>query len=446
MEKNSRQKQPVVLCTYCKPAVPAVKSCLQCEQSMCSKHLKQHNTTVDHVLVEPIRSFEDRKCSLHKEVLKYYCCRDNISVCASCSVTGSHKGHQVVLLNEASDKKKEKLKTIAKDLKFDSWKLEKRLEKLQNHRKDEKGKVAALNKRVRDLFKEIRDKVNALEMRVLAEILRQDDHISLTISDLIRQLELQKDKMSNAIARTKELLSASDPLSVIKEKVESSDIIKISDDIGDVREAGCLDEGIVSQMLHKGILQLNISFMDLKKMRQFGAIGNSHVLLDPNSAGNNVIISEDLTRASYAVEAIKRPDLPERFKCSQVLSRCQFTTGRHYWEVAVGEARKWLVGLAAASIERKKNGNESYFGCNNKSWGLSFNKQLSAGHDNMYVDVPTDGPIKSVGMYLDYEAGHLTFFQLSDPIKCLHTFAATFTEPLHAAFILNDNSSIRILN
>uniref|UniRef100_S4R867 RING-type domain-containing protein n=1 Tax=Petromyzon marinus TaxID=7757 RepID=S4R867_PETMA len=48
----------------------AMKTCLRCETSFCESHLKPHLKTpklMDHVLVAPIVSLEERRCKKHKE-------------------------------------------------------------------------------------------------------------------------------------------------------------------------------------------------------------------------------------------------------------------------------------------------------------------------------------------------------------------------------------------
>ncbi|CAI9623681.1 unnamed protein product, partial [Staurois parvus] len=43
-----------VFCTYCIHApVPAVKSCLHCEASLCINHLKVHSKSPEHILSDP---------------------------------------------------------------------------------------------------------------------------------------------------------------------------------------------------------------------------------------------------------------------------------------------------------------------------------------------------------------------------------------------------------
>uniref|UniRef100_A0A8C5WH25 Uncharacterized protein n=1 Tax=Leptobrachium leishanense TaxID=445787 RepID=A0A8C5WH25_9ANUR len=108
-----------------------VKTCLLCEASLCEDHLKVHSKSAEHVLTEPTTSLENRKCSVHKKVLEYYCCEDAAWICVSCRLDGDHRGHQVETLNEASEKKKEKLRNILQKLTSQRKEAEKRVQNLQ---------------------------------------------------------------------------------------------------------------------------------------------------------------------------------------------------------------------------------------------------------------------------------------------------------------------------
>ncbi|XP_063791492.1 E3 ubiquitin-protein ligase TRIM39-like [Pseudophryne corroboree] len=435
-----------IFCTYCDSPVPATKTCLQCDASFCDKHLSKHSKSAEHVLTEPTVSLEHRKCFIHKEIVKYYCCEDSAPICISCWVTGDHRGHHVELLNVASEKKKETLRNVTETLKSEREETERRVQRLQDHRREEKEKAAGVTERVTDLFRDIREKLDTLERGVLGEISRQEEQMSLSVSDLITQLEKQKDELSRKISSIEEMCNITDPLTVLKEEPESDVISQRSCDVtSDVRDTGCLDEAIISLMLHRGLLHLVDNLIHLKSEKQL-SVQKADILLDRKTANNYIIISGDRRSASVTDVYKQRPDGPERFLSQQVLSSCSFSSGRHYWEVDVSAADCWLIGVAGHSIERKICGNESFIGCNDKSWGLERNYYLEAKHNNVEKDIEEIDPdsVQTVGIYLDYEAGRLSFYQLCDPIRHLHTFSATFTEPLFAAFYVYEDTNIKL--
>ncbi|KAG8550399.1 hypothetical protein GDO81_026336 [Engystomops pustulosus] len=391
---------------------------------------------------------KERKCSTHNEVLKYYCPMDASCICVSCWVAGDHMGHEVEILDVASEKKKEKLRSAVEKMNLDKMEAGKKIQNLTDHGVEEEKKLSGLTEKVTNLFTDLKKKLDdlesrVLERRVLGEISRQKDQVSLSVSDMIRQVELHKDELTKKIHQFEESCDITDPLTFLREdlfKVDVSD--RSCDVIGDVREAQSLDDVIVSQILYRGLLRFVEDLNNLKRTSQFPVMEKSEVLLDIDSAHDNIIISQTLTSASYTATSQNRPDGPERFESCQVFSFCSFSSGRHYWEV---DAEKWIIGVAGESLERKAAGNESFIGFNEKSWGLGVINSLGVLHNNIFTSLESESPVKVVGIYLDYEAGRLSFYQLCDPIRHLHTFTASFSEPLYAALCMYDNCILTIL-
>uniref|UniRef100_L7N3Z5 B30.2/SPRY domain-containing protein n=1 Tax=Xenopus tropicalis TaxID=8364 RepID=L7N3Z5_XENTR len=175
--------------------------------------------------------------------------------------------------------------------------------------------------------------------------------------------------------------------------------------------------------------------------------GRDRLVLDINTAGTQVSVSEDRRSASYSLKRQRRPQTPERFQLfPQALSARTFPSGRHYWEVEGSESGLWLVGAAYPSIER--GGEHSCLGYNARSWGLCRwdNNTYTVRHGSKITDLIDVPNCPRIRIWLDYEAGHLSFYELSEPIRHLHTFSASFTEPLHAAFgVWRENSWVRII-
>uniref|UniRef100_A0A8C5MPM6 Uncharacterized protein n=1 Tax=Leptobrachium leishanense TaxID=445787 RepID=A0A8C5MPM6_9ANUR len=378
-------------------------SCPECRRRFrvrpeLERNLRLRN--IEHVLTEPTTSLGNRKCSVHKKVLEYYCCEDAACICVSCRLDGEHRGHQVETLNEASEKKKEKLRNILQKLTSEREEAEKRVQSLEELRRQVQGKGARVKARVTALIRDIREQLEALEKQVLSEISRQEKQVSLQVSNLIR-----------------------DDYCDAEEDTERRDI--------EVHDAGELDVSLISVTLHSDML-LDVNMA-------------SGTLLDVNTAGKGASVSEDLKTVSSSEIKQGHPEIPERFQdYSQVLSSSSFSSGRHYWEVEVSKSGWWMVGMTYPSIERR--GKQSEIGYNNKSWGLEkYNEMYYMNHDSNVIQVPHPPSCCRFGIFLDYEAGRLSFYELCEPIRHLHTFTAAFTEPLHAVFrVYGDDCWVRI--
>ncbi|KAM4698681.1 LOW QUALITY PROTEIN: E3 ubiquitin/ISG15 ligase TRIM25-like [Rhinophrynus dorsalis] len=442
------QEESGICCSYCIHAfVTASKACLHCEAFLCNGHLKTHKTSEEHVLTEPTTSLEDIKCSVHKKILEYYCCEDACCVCVSCFAFGHHKGHQVELLKEVSDRKKKTLRDVLEKLKSKREEAEKRVQGLQDHRRKVQEKASDITQRVTTLIRDIREQLEALEKRVLSEISGQEEQVSLQVSGLIQQLEIKKDELSIKIHHTEELCNSTDPLSVLQGwesdntafySAEDEDEHLDRDD-EEVLAVGGLDEDLMSVKLHRALADI---VSEIKAKRGFYMLETPEILLDVSSAANDVAVSDDL-RTAYWSKTSQHRQSDNKFENLQVLSIQNFFSGRLYWEVEASESGLWGVGMAYESIERK--GDKSNIGYNKRSWGFCMhNGEHSVIHDSEEIELHQQPLCQRLGIFLDYEAGRLSFYQLCDPLRHLHTFTATFTEPLHAVFCVGDSGWIRI--
>ncbi|XP_031750438.1 E3 ubiquitin-protein ligase TRIM7 [Xenopus tropicalis] len=214
------QDGPGIFCTFCiHSTVAAVKTCLHCEASLCDAHVRGHSKSAEHVLSEPTTSLRNRKCSVHHKILEYHCCEDGAFICASCCLAGGHRGHRVELLSEASEKKKEKLRKVLEKLSPEREETERGAQRLQERRRELEEKAAIETERVTALFRGIREELEALEKRLLSDISRQKEELTLT--ELIQQLEIKKGELSREIRHIEELCNMADPLTVLQEQWES---------------------------------------------------------------------------------------------------------------------------------------------------------------------------------------------------------------------------------
>ncbi|XP_040214332.1 E3 ubiquitin-protein ligase TRIM39-like [Rana temporaria] len=459
--RSMEQENSEVFCTYCVHfRVAAIKTCLHCETSMCDKHLTAHNKAVDHVLVEPTSSFRRKKCSIHEKLLEYYCPEDAICLCVSCCLVGKHKGHEVELIKEALEKKKERLRNICEKVTAVRGAIEGQIQNLQDHKGKAQEKANNEKKRVTVLYEDIRRQLEVQEQRVLSEISRQEEKVSLAVSELIQQLETQKDTLSRKIRHIEEMCNITDPITVLQEP-------GIVDQAMEEPKICDLDDFLISLTLHRSLTDL---ITNIKAKNEFHV---ANVLLDEKTAHESLVLSADLKMASvsdpeedppdpeedtpdpeedtpYLEEDTPyleedTPDPEERFyEYWQVMSIESFSSGRHYWEVEIGGNEVWDIGVCYPTIDRGPDGD---FRKNNKSWCIALSDdELAAVHNSDFESLNHESPLQKVGVYLDYEGGRLSFYQLSDPIRHLHTFTTTFTEPLHAAFYLDENGWVKLLS
>nr|XP_006136027.1 thaicobrin-like [Pelodiscus sinensis] len=133
------------------------------------------------------------------------------------------------------------------------------------------------------------------------------------------------------------------------------------------------------------------------------------VTLDPDTANAWLFLSADGKSVKAGDHPQDVPPNPKRFELAPcVLGAEGFTSGRHYWEVEVGEQREWAVGVALESVKRNElldlKPEEGIWsrGC----WWLRRDADGAS-------DVSSQGCVKSgkIGVCLDYEEGWVGFYE-----------------------------------
>lgn len=118
-----------------------------------------------------------------------------------------------------------------------------------------------------------------------------------------------------------------------------------------------------------------------------------------------------------------------RFEFSPcVLASRGFNAGRHYWEVDVGDRSDWDLGVAAESAERA-------------GW-------VVLCPENGYWTVGNRS-VRKVGMYLDYEAGQLSFYNAAEMTPLFSYLGADFKEAVYPFFYPSADSQaqpLKVLN
>ncbi|XP_040290638.1 E3 ubiquitin/ISG15 ligase TRIM25-like [Bufo bufo] len=431
-----KEAQAPILCTYCiQSSVPAIKTCLLCEASLCVSHLVVHNKSPEHILAEPTTNMGSRKCSIHKKILEYYCTKDGTFICVACRLEGDHKGHKIKTMKEVSDEKKERSRKVLSNLTTKCKENEKNIQRLQKHNREVQQKVHNEIDKAAAIFKDIRRRLEDEEKKVFSEIYGQGEQVSVSVTQFVKKLEMEKEMLTHRMDHITKLCNMTDPFIILHEQEPNIDTSDTSR--GNIGDLGNVDVGLISKRLNTGLSD----FVAGVKTQTHGQYALA-ISLDVNTASEDIDISGDLSTISRS--EIK-PYHPKRFEYyPQVLSLKSFSSGLHSWEVETSESGTWRIGVSYDSLERK--GDHSYFGENAKSWCLRrYNNNLySVLHDSKEMQLSHKVSCHRLRICLDYDAGQLSFFELTNPVTYLHTFTATFTEPLHAAFCVWDDW-VRIL-
>ncbi|CAK7294010.1 Butyrophilin-like protein 9 [Vulpes lagopus] len=157
------------------------------------------------------------------------------------------------------------------------------------------------------------------------------------------------------------------------------------------------------------------------------------VTLDPASAHHSLEVSEDGKSVSSCT-AVPGPVMgdPQRFSEQTCVLSCQhFSGGRHYWEVHVGRRSRWFLGVCLATVPRM---GPAQLSPASGYWVMGlWNHCEYFVLDPHRIALTLRVPPRRVGIFLDWEAGKLSFFNVSDGSH-IFTFTDTFSGTLSAYF------------
>uniref|UniRef100_A0A4W5MS18 B30.2/SPRY domain-containing protein n=1 Tax=Hucho hucho TaxID=62062 RepID=A0A4W5MS18_9TELE len=161
------------------------------------------------------------------------------------------------------------------------------------------------------------------------------------------------------------------------------------------------------------------------------------VTLDPDTTHSKLILSEDWKQVRCGDTKQDLPDNPERFDTVPcVLGKESFSSGRFYYEVQVKEKTGWILGVVRESINRK---GEITVSPENGNWTVL----LREGEYRAITDPPVPLSLREepqkVGVFVDYENGRVSFYNV-EARSHMHSFTGyTFTEKLYPFFSPGNN-------
>ncbi|KAF5925132.1 hypothetical protein HPG69_008809 [Diceros bicornis minor] len=128
------------------------------------------------------------------------------------------------------------------------------------------------------------------------------------------------------------------------------------------------------------------------------------VILDPNTANPILLLSDNQRSCGGQMnEGICQPALR-----SLILSCKSCTSGRHFWEVEVGDRKEWYIGVCKENVEMKKSVS---IAPKNGFWTMG----LSDGKDYLALTEPwtnltISNPPQRVEVFLEYKTIQFSFY------------------------------------
>ncbi|XP_071320685.1 E3 ubiquitin-protein ligase TRIM39-like [Trachinotus anak] len=471
--------EDVVWCDVCTGVKqPAVSSCLTCTASYCTEHVQPHQTTPfysKHPLMDPQEALRGRTCSIHRRLLEVYCRTCQRCICAIC-VLEEHRTHKTVSVQtERVSKQKQVARTEQeilnriKEKETHVTELKRKLEGVKNYADGERGEVE-------HLLDEVSSSLDRIRTEVVGRIQSQLDAVMSKGEGLVSRLEAGLSELMDRRATLEIQAISQDHIGFLQSFEEAaapltedqqnevdedefslhfqlgevkSSLAEVKDKMDDIRMGEVRSRGSRGSfssgdlMAAESMLSLrgssaNLrksqwSLRDLKKIKPVSGhkkarVYMEDVTLNPVTAYPFLILSEDRKQVKRGEKLQFYRNSSHRFDVwSCVSAKEGFSSGRHYWEVFVGESKDWKLGVVSESAQRKGLFDMSPANGYYVIWWSG--SQLRALTAPPLTKVKSPPKLRQVGVFLDMDEGQVSFYNVKSGSEIYSfTGSSEFTE------------------
>ncbi|XP_015333035.1 tripartite motif-containing protein 5-like isoform X1 [Marmota marmota marmota] len=360
-------------------------------------------------------------CARHGEKLLLFCKEDKQVICWLCERSQEHRGHSTFLLKEVVKEYQEKFEEMLQNLKrsreeAEEWKVD-----IQTERTFWKNKIQSEVENVQIEFGKLRDILQSEEEQEIQNLKNEEEVImnSLTESEseLIQQSQVVKDFISDLEHRLEG--------STVEMLQDTNDVMRRCKDLM-LRKPKTFPKEqrrVFRAPDLKGMLQVSQKLTDVQRYWV-------HLTLSPSN-NPNIVISEDQRQLRYVPQYWrKRGNYHEG-----VLGYPPITSGKHYWMVDVSRKEAWYLGLCDRSYFQSSNfqgRSKNYqprcgywvIGLHTFEYNVEYNAfGEDAARDPLTLVLSVTVPPQRIGVFLDYEARELSFYNVTNHGFLIYKFS-----------------------
>ncbi|XP_006767986.2 PREDICTED: tripartite motif-containing protein 5 [Myotis davidii] len=408
---------------------PVCRSTYQPENMRPNRHVANIVEALREVKLSPQEEQKTDLCVRHGEKLRLFCQEDEKIICWLCERSQEHRGHHTFLMEEIAQEYKEKLQAALDRLKAEQRKAEKLDNDLEEEGTSKKDQIENELKSFHNYFKQLRDIFTSVEQKELQrlkkEVAENLNDLAQAESELAQQRNLLRDLISDLEHQLQG--SAVELLQDVKGIMERSKTFTLKKP----KTLPMKQRRMFQAPDLRGVLE---AFTELTDVRRYW----EHVTLDPLMNKSNVLIS------MYRKQV--RPDHFWLLRGDNmdfgVLGSPSITSGKHYWEVDVSQKRAWIMGVygenypGSIKMDFINLVNNSQPVCSRFQpkygyWviGLPNHSEYKAFVDSASSDSTTltlylSVPPCRVGVFLDYDAGTVSFFNVTNHGFLIYKFSS----------------------
>ncbi|XP_054581088.1 tripartite motif-containing protein 51-like [Eptesicus fuscus] len=392
--------------------------CSECQKAIQQKVFKTNVTLKQLVLIvrktslwQFLHSVEN-ECRIHMKAKQIFCEDQRSLLCLHCSTSQGHEAHRHCYVEEAVEEHREKLLNTMCSLWQKCCENDRKLNVETVTTRTWATYVISKGRAVRAVYENL-PPVFYLERQYYIEKLIREG------KEIFEQLKCNKARMEHK----RELLRGMH--TELKEMCHKPDV-ELLLHFGDIlhrSEAACMHmpQPLKPELTVGTITRLIETFNFFKVI----------ITLQHGSTPGHVFLQGDLINLSVGCG-------PQGAPCTSPLSECflfrdaqTFTSGRHYWEIEVGDTWNWALGVSCDDwIEEKIHLQKAFYllGCAKTDM-----------HHSVFTTCPlllqyVPKPIGRVGVFLDYEGRSVTFVNVAKSSLICRIAFCSFSPRLRPIF------------
>ncbi|XP_059827219.1 uncharacterized protein LOC132394832 [Hypanus sabinus] len=362
-------------------------------------------------------------CKQHQEDVMLFCDDDNELICLKCVAAPEHGDHRFMSINEAVETYKDQMKSSLETLTAKQagivemeWQQRLKISRI-------KEQSLKLQSNIKNEYAKMHRILSEKEQRLIRELKKQEENFLEMMGLNLQEIQDYLSTVDVKVSKLNQRMYVRDGMALLKE--EALHKTRMAEE---ENQPALVEVGLAIEKFNGPI-----QYITWKEMIDSLNTAPVPLTLDPRTANPWLIVNKDQTSVWCGNRRQELPDTPMRFdRRAYVLGSEGFASGRHYWEVEVGDKIWWGVGVVKESASRKGSGDlrpETGFFTVCRLPGKGLVEFSSPSRGSL---TPSTNP-RNVGVFLDYEAGQVSFYN-ADDMSHLHTYTHTFMEKVFPIF------------
>ncbi|XP_012509883.1 PREDICTED: tripartite motif-containing protein 5 [Propithecus coquereli] len=400
-----------------------------------NRHVAHIVERLKEVMLNPEENQKIDHCARHGEKLLLFCKEDGKVICWLCERCQEHRHHHTFLIEEVAQQYQETLKAALEKQMKEQQEAKNLKANIEKQRTSWKNQIQCDRQNIQVQFDKLRDILRSEENNELKKLKKEEEDILNSLAESENEVVQHSLLVGELISDLERRLQGP----AIEMLQDVNDIIKRSETLT-LKTPKTFPEKQRRVFQAPDLTGMLKTFKELQDVQCYRV----YVTLAPSN-NSNVVISPDKRQVVSLCN-------PRSSDCYYgILGSPVITSGKHYWEVDVTQKSAWMLGVCVEQTRQQKvmygNNFTGNYQPQNGYWviGLKNKFEYNAFQDSfpsnfhspsgpLILTLSLTVPPNRVGIFLDYAAGTVSFFNVTNHGFLIYKFSTRFYCPVRPYF------------